>query len=105
MPYNAEHVRKLHEQYLGSQNISETSDWLKKHICSDWQFQIYGQWCHTSIQQHNEEPSLSSTSSEDGHFLIPAKTYSTLSISSVTDELIPFSQTRSYPQLYPVIRN
>ena len=44
--------------------------------------------CHSA--EHCEEPSLnSSASEEDLHVLVPTKTYSTKSITSLTEEPIP----------------
>jgi hypothetical protein len=53
---------------------------------------------HPRSAKHHEEHSLNSLSSEeDFHVLVPKKTYSTESITSLTDEPIPIQSDTSLP--------
>ena len=82
------HARILRRQYVCSRHFSATDFTLAYETYLD----RYGvpNICtavsHPQSAKHREELSLNSSSSEDFHFLVATKTYSTKSITSLTNE-------------------
>ena len=99
MPCNAEHASKLSRQYACSPHFLETDLTVGDETCLDRLAVPYPSVAsHSSSAQHHEGPSLNSTScEEDLHVLVPTKTYSTKSITSLTEEPIQIHSDTSLP--------
>jgi hypothetical protein len=52
MACSAKHARKLYELYAAAISQRLISHWLKKHVWTDWQFQVFEQWSDIPIQLH-----------------------------------------------------
>ena len=98
VPCNAEHAKKLRRQYVRSQDFSETDFTMAEETHLDRLAvpSICTAVSHPHSAQYCEEPCLnSSTCEEDLHVLVPVTTYSTKSITSLSEE--PIQSDTSLP--------
>lgn len=87
---NAGHAKKLRSKYVCSWNFSETDFTMADKTCLD---RLRVPSICTAVSrphsaQYCEEPCLNSSSCKDLHVLVPATTYSTKSITSLSKESI-----------------
>jgi hypothetical protein len=96
------HAGNLHRQYVCSWHFSATDFTLAYETCLD-RFGVPNLCTaisHPHSAKHHKELSLNfSSSEEDFHVLVPTKTYSTKSITSLTDESIPIQSHTSLPSV------
>ena len=101
MPFSAEHARKLSRQYVCSLHFSETDFTLGDETSLD-RMAVPNPSTVASLSnsaQHHGGLSLYSSSLEEDHVLAPTKTYSTNSITSLTEESIQIHSDTSLPSV------
>ena len=96
------HARKMHRQYVCSWYFSATDFTLAYETCLD-RFGVPNLCTaisHPHSAKHHEELSLNlSPSEEDFRVLVPTETYSTKSITSLTNATIPIQSHTSLPSV------
>jgi hypothetical protein len=102
MPCDAHYAKKLCRQYVCSQHFSESDFTVADETRLDRLAVPYHctAFSHPHSAQHCEEsPLTSSPCEEDFHVLVPTKTYSMKSITSLTKDYIPIHTDTSLPSV------
>jgi hypothetical protein len=95
------HTRKLRTQYVCNQHFSEIGFTLadKTHLNNVAVPNLYTVRAHPHSAPHSVETSSSSSSEENLQVLIPARTYSRIFLTLVTEEPVPVQSHTSLPSV------